>query len=84
MRPTTWPVVPPIDVSDWDQVAAYETAAQCQKAQDKMLSEASEVARNDKGGTDPARLYQTDLALRSANVRCVPSEHIYPPKKCAP
>jgi len=60
--------VPDLDrpVAEWIQGKAYDTAEACE--------EMREIGRNLEGAT-PERLAFTRAS------RCVPAEHLYPPKK---
>jgi hypothetical protein len=58
-------------VKKWDQLSAYDTARECQDAIDSLFAKAKE--KDDKLHVN---MYAT--------ARCIPAEHIYPPKEPAP
>ena len=54
-----------LPISQWRQIAAYDTAAACEKGRTGMMNTMSPEAAD-------ASLLQT---------RCVPAEHVYPPAR---
>ncbi len=69
-----------LPVAQWEQHSAYDKAADCQIHLEEFANKGS--ANVGKGGWDKTKLLPTqayDVAIQSA--RCVPAEHIYPPKK---
>ncbi len=62
-------------VASWEQVSAHDTAKECEAYRRAGLQEL------EKSGHKSKLLYRERIRLLSA--RCVPADHIYPPKKPA-
>ncbi len=66
-------------VSTWIQVSAYDTAAACEAAKRELVDFAEKQKERDRrvGADSGGRL----VYVRATMARCVPADHIYPPRK---
>ncbi len=66
----------------WDQLAAYDTAAACERArQAHMEQRQAQMEDWRKRGTQASAVMGTHFFTQASLSRCVPADHIYPPRK---
>jgi hypothetical protein len=64
-------------VATWEHVAAFDSAADCEQARGRHWADAEGeygAAKHDLNDPEQLRWIQATLT------RCVPAEHVYPPK----
>jgi len=69
-------------IQEWWQVSAHDTAKECEETKQDILKE---VARLSVGATpetkNPPKDSLVDSFKQVLNARCVPADHLYPPKQ---
>lgn len=75
-----WKILSGAPITDWEQVGAYDSAQACEDAREAGIQK-TQKDRNEEPleirGISPRWLFSVQ-AIKS---RCVPADHIYPPKK---
>lgn len=73
-----WKVVLDVPIRDWEQVRAFDSAEACESERLSEFLMAQESIRMSLRTGLPLYPVFSDQAYRS---RCIPADHIYPPKK---
>jgi hypothetical protein len=68
-----WKVIVNAPILEWEQVGAHDSANACEAARSKGI----ELAETDWRDTSMAPVF----TLQARMSRCVPADHIYPPRK---
>ena len=68
-------------VAHWIQISAHDTAAECEQRKVDELKSVIELTRTASGKTDVSKEPLVEAGFRA---RCIPAEHIYPPKQQVP
>jgi len=78
-------------VSEWRQVSAHDSAAACERQKRTELDYITATRRKEKAArkkAEPKEAARDEAAFQQVweldfHARCVPAEHIYPPKEPA-
>lgn len=65
-------------IEQWIQISAHDTASECERRRVDELKTDIDVTQKATGKTDVSKEPLVDAGFRA---RCVPADHIYPPKQ---
>jgi hypothetical protein len=69
-------------IINWNQGAAFDTAAACESARQADIRDGERKLEDARKGGHQATVEVEELLwLQSLTSRCVPADHIYPPRK---
>jgi len=73
-------------LAQWEQVQAFDAAEACERYRSERTKSltADAAAYMSKKGETPAGSFSDRWAALLALYRCVPADHIYPPKQPGP
>ena len=68
-------------IEQWIQISAHDNAAECERRRRDELTTVIDFTQRATGKTDVSKEPIVDAGSRA---RCVPADHIYPPKQGVP
>src|SRR5437899_558010 len=72
---------PDAPVKEWEHVASFDTAAECERARARLAQEAETKWRKKATASDgDSHGVASVMWGQAASALCVPAEHIYPPQ----
>jgi hypothetical protein len=81
MKPPMFMQAQSVPITEWEQISAYDTAADCEKKREEAIQQIRDYGKLEEKRDGKIDLHTAEMWRASLNSRCIPADHIYPPKK---